>query len=107
MFAELFLSFLQVNEHIAKLREKFGKFKYAPHRIQFNPSDPDQIKIMLPNYKGPVPQRVRPQSRALSRLSAHSGTVPAGVPLPLGGVCCEALGCWCQFENLDYLKSFV
>ncbi|KAK4310909.1 hypothetical protein Pmani_017564 [Petrolisthes manimaculis] len=62
----------EVNEHIYKLREKFGMFKYAPHRVQFNPSDSEQIKIMLPNYKRPVPFRVRPHSRALSRLSAHS-----------------------------------
>ncbi|XP_068244518.1 MYND-type zinc finger-containing chromatin reader ZMYND8 isoform X2 [Palaemon carinicauda] len=59
----------EVNDHITKLRERFGKFKYAPHRVQFNPLDQDQIKIMLPNYKGPVPVRVRAQSRALSRLS--------------------------------------
>ncbi|XP_069960221.1 MYND-type zinc finger-containing chromatin reader ZMYND8-like isoform X4 [Cherax quadricarinatus] len=62
----------EVNEHIVKLRERFGRFKYAPHRVQFNPADPDQIKIMLPNYKGPMALRVRSQSRALSRLSGHS-----------------------------------
>ncbi|XP_045599040.2 uncharacterized protein [Procambarus clarkii] len=62
----------EVNEHIVKLRERFGRFKYAPHRVQFNPTDPDQIKIMLPNYKGPIALRVRSQSRALSRLSGHS-----------------------------------
>ncbi|XP_064116215.1 LOW QUALITY PROTEIN: MYND-type zinc finger-containing chromatin reader ZMYND8-like [Macrobrachium nipponense] len=62
----------EVNDHITKLRERFGKFKYAPHRVQFNPLDQDQIKIMLPNYKGPVPLRVRAQSRALSRLSGQS-----------------------------------
>ncbi|XP_071531860.1 uncharacterized protein Zmynd8 isoform X3 [Panulirus ornatus] len=62
----------EVNEHIAKLRERFGKFKYAPHRVQFNPLDPEQIKVMLPNYKGPTPLRIRSQSRALSRLSGHS-----------------------------------
>ncbi|XP_042868392.1 protein kinase C-binding protein 1-like isoform X2 [Penaeus japonicus] len=62
----------EVNEHIVKLRERFGRFKYAPHRVQFNPLDADQIKIMLPNYKTPVPVRVRSQSRAFSRLSGHS-----------------------------------
>jgi len=62
----------EVNEHIVKLRERFGKFRYAPHRLPYNPNDPDQIKAILPNYKGNQLPRVRGHSRALSRLSGQS-----------------------------------
>lgn len=64
-----------MNEHIEKLREKFGKFKYAPHKAQFNPYDVEQVKLMLPLYKGPAIQRVRSQSRAASRQSVQSGVL--------------------------------
>ncbi|CAL4136566.1 unnamed protein product, partial [Meganyctiphanes norvegica] len=62
----------EVSEHIVKLRERFGKFRYAPHRLHYNPNDPEQIKVILPNYKGHMLPRVRGHSRAFSRLSGHS-----------------------------------
>lgn len=61
-----------MEEHIKKLKERFGKFKYAPHRLPFNPYDKEQIKLLLPLYKGPI-MRIRIQSFS-SRQSGHSGT---------------------------------
>ena len=43
----------QVAAHIDRLKERFGSFVHAPHRLQFNPSDPKQVQVLLPDYKGP------------------------------------------------------
>ncbi|KAI4503771.1 hypothetical protein M0802_001174 [Mischocyttarus mexicanus] len=40
----------EITRHCRKLELVFGKFKFAPPKIQYNPHDPMQIKLMLPNY---------------------------------------------------------
>ncbi|XP_043520108.1 protein kinase C-binding protein 1 [Frieseomelitta varia] len=40
----------EITRHCRKLELVFGKFKFAPPRVQYNPHDPMQIKLMLPNY---------------------------------------------------------
>ncbi|XP_015189248.1 PREDICTED: protein kinase C-binding protein 1 isoform X1 [Polistes dominula] len=40
----------EITRHCRKLELVFGKFKFAPPKVQYNPHDPMQIKLMLPNY---------------------------------------------------------
>lgn len=40
----------EITRHCRKLELAFGQFKFAPPKIQYNPRDPSQIKLMLPNY---------------------------------------------------------
>ncbi|XP_046741621.1 protein kinase C-binding protein 1 isoform X2 [Diprion similis] len=40
----------EITRHCRKLELAFGQFKFAPPKIQYNPRDPLQIKLMLPNY---------------------------------------------------------
>ncbi|XP_026672558.1 protein kinase C-binding protein 1 isoform X2 [Ceratina calcarata] len=40
----------EITRHCRKLELVFGQFKFAPPRVQYNPHDPTQIKLMLPNY---------------------------------------------------------
>ncbi|KAL2739286.1 protein kinase C-binding protein 1 [Vespula maculifrons] len=40
----------EITRHCRKLELAFGKFKFAPPKVQYNPHDPMQIKLMLPNY---------------------------------------------------------
>ncbi|CAD1475096.1 unnamed protein product, partial [Heterotrigona itama] len=40
----------EITRHCRKLELVFGQFKFAPPRVQYNPHDPMQIKLMLPNY---------------------------------------------------------
>ncbi|KOC64329.1 Protein kinase C-binding protein 1 [Habropoda laboriosa] len=40
----------EITRHCRKLELVFGQFKFAPPKVQYNPHDPTQIKLMLPNY---------------------------------------------------------
>ncbi|CAK9817983.1 Protein kinase C-binding protein 1 [Anthophora quadrimaculata] len=40
----------EITRHCRKLELVFGQFKFAPPKVQYNPHDPMQIKLMLPNY---------------------------------------------------------
>ncbi|XP_076621938.1 zinc finger MYND-type containing 8 [Colletes latitarsis] len=40
----------EITRHCRKLEIVFGQFKFAPPKVQYNPHDPMQIKLMLPNY---------------------------------------------------------
>lgn len=40
----------EITRHCRKLELAFGQFRFAPAKIQYNPQDPMQIKLMLPNY---------------------------------------------------------
>ncbi|KAL6263725.1 hypothetical protein P5V15_003811 [Pogonomyrmex californicus] len=40
----------EITRHCRKLALMFGQFKFAPPKIQYNPNDPMQIQLMLPNY---------------------------------------------------------
>lgn len=40
----------EITRHCKKLETVFGQFKFAPPKIQYNPRDQSQIKLMLPNY---------------------------------------------------------
>lgn len=40
----------EITRHCRKLELAFGEFKFAPPKVQYNPRDPTQIKLMLPNY---------------------------------------------------------
>ncbi|XP_011313479.1 protein kinase C-binding protein 1 [Fopius arisanus] len=54
----------EISIHIKRLGETFGRFEHAPHKTQFNPHDPLQIKTLLPDYDPPlqvedrIPRRV-------------------------------------------------
>ncbi|XP_047736969.1 uncharacterized protein LOC108677761 isoform X2 [Hyalella azteca] len=43
----------EVKAHIECLKKRFGSFVYAPHKLPFSPSDPQQVQVLLPLYKGP------------------------------------------------------
>jgi len=43
----------EVRTHIESLKARFGSFVYAPHKLHFNPSDPQQVQVLLPSYEGP------------------------------------------------------
>lgn len=40
----------EIARHCRKLEVIFGQFKFAPPKVQYNPNDPMQIMLMLPNY---------------------------------------------------------
>ncbi|KAG7205798.1 hypothetical protein KM043_007743 [Ampulex compressa] len=40
----------EITRHCRKLELMFGQFKFAPPKVQYNPHDPMQIKLLLPNY---------------------------------------------------------
>ncbi|XP_012535892.1 protein kinase C-binding protein 1 isoform X2 [Monomorium pharaonis] len=64
----------EVNRHIRKLTLMFGQFKYALPKVQYDPNNPMQIQLILPNYNplGPnhlsspefsIPQKKNPQKK--------------------------------------------
>ncbi|XP_011699064.1 PREDICTED: protein kinase C-binding protein 1 isoform X1 [Wasmannia auropunctata] len=40
----------EITRHCRKLALMFGQFKFAPAKVQYDPNDPMQIQLMLPNY---------------------------------------------------------
>ncbi|XP_060813477.1 MYND-type zinc finger-containing chromatin reader ZMYND8 isoform X1 [Bombus pascuorum] len=40
----------EITRHCRKLELVFGQFTFAPPKVQYNPHDPMQIKLLLPNY---------------------------------------------------------
>lgn len=40
----------EITRHCQKLELMFGKFNFAPPKTQYNPNDPLQITVLLPNY---------------------------------------------------------
>ncbi|XP_043271655.1 protein kinase C-binding protein 1 isoform X2 [Venturia canescens] len=40
----------EITRHCRKLEMSFGPFQFAPAKTSYNPNDPMQIKIMLPQY---------------------------------------------------------
>lgn len=40
----------EITKHCRKLALMFGQFKFAPPKVQYDPNDPMQIKLLLPNY---------------------------------------------------------
>lgn len=49
----------EITRHCRKLELMFGQFKFAPPKVQYNPNDPTQITLMLPNYN-PTDSNNRP-----------------------------------------------
>ncbi|XP_028981771.1 uncharacterized protein LOC114841076 [Diachasma alloeum] len=43
----------EISIHIKRLGETFGRFEHAPPKTPFNPFDPRQITILLPDYEPP------------------------------------------------------
>ena len=70
----------QVRAHIERLRSRFGDFVYAPHRLGFNPSDPQQVGVLLPLYKGPPLAAIHALPSHQSKLQQEpiSGEMRAG-----------------------------
>ncbi|KAL0105520.1 hypothetical protein PUN28_016884 [Cardiocondyla obscurior] len=51
---------LEITRHCRKLTLMFGQFKFAPPKIQYDPNDPMQIQLMLPNYNPLEPNNLLP-----------------------------------------------
>lgn len=67
----------EITRHCRKLELVFGEFKFAPPKVQYNPHDPMQIKLMLPNYD-PLnssncisPQHLIPKKTAFLKKRVH------------------------------------
>ncbi|XP_015603904.1 protein kinase C-binding protein 1 isoform X2 [Cephus cinctus] len=66
----------EITRHCRKLELVFGQFRFAPPKIQYNPQDPMQIKLMLPNYDPlhpnitPEIQTVPPKRKSLQKKRA-------------------------------------
>lgn len=52
----------EITRHCRKLALMYGQFKFAPPKVQYNPNDPMQIKLMLPNYDPLEPNNYFPNS---------------------------------------------
>ncbi|GAB1860282.1 Protein kinase C-binding protein 1 [Camponotus japonicus] len=52
----------EITRHCRKLALMYGQFKFAPPKVQYNPNDPMQIKLMLPNYNPLEPNNYFPNS---------------------------------------------
>lgn len=50
----------EITRHCRKLTLMFGQFKFAPPRVQYDPNDPMQIQMMLPNYNPLEPNNPLP-----------------------------------------------
>lgn len=50
----------EITRHCRKLTLMFGQFKFAPPRVQYDPNDPMQIQLMLPNYNPLEPNNPLP-----------------------------------------------
>ncbi|EZA57171.1 protein kinase C-binding protein 1 isoform X1 [Ooceraea biroi] len=50
----------EITRHCRKLALMFGQFKFAPPKVQYNPNDPTQIKLLLPNYDPLEPNKHYP-----------------------------------------------
>ncbi|XP_012221548.1 MYND-type zinc finger-containing chromatin reader ZMYND8 isoform X2 [Linepithema humile] len=56
----------EIQRHCGKLALMFGQFKYAPSKVQYDPNDPKQILLMLPNYNSLQPNSHFPISESPS-----------------------------------------
>lgn len=52
---EMFECIREITQHCHKLEIAFGPFQFAPPRIQYNPYDPTQIKLIFPEYDPACP----------------------------------------------------
>ncbi|KAK0091524.1 hypothetical protein PV326_003073 [Microctonus aethiopoides] len=52
---EMFDCIREITQHCHKLEIAFGPFQFAPPRIQYNPYDPTQIKLIFPEYDPACP----------------------------------------------------
>lgn len=50
----------EITRHCRKLALLFGQFKFAPPKVQYDPNDPMQIQLMLPNYNPLEPNNPLP-----------------------------------------------
>ncbi|XP_076280845.1 zinc finger MYND-type containing 8 isoform X1 [Lasioglossum baleicum] len=68
----------EITRHCRKLELVFGQFKFAPPKVQYNPHDPMQIKLMLPNYdplrsnNSATSEFVTPKKKPLLKKRLHS-----------------------------------
>ncbi|XP_032665261.1 protein kinase C-binding protein 1 isoform X2 [Odontomachus brunneus] len=57
----------EITRHCRKLELIFGQFKFAPPKVQYNPNDPMQITLLLPNYNP-----TDPENRLINSVSPES-----------------------------------
>lgn len=50
----------EITRHCRKLALMFGQFKFAPPKVQYDPNDPMQIQLILPNYNPLEPNNPLP-----------------------------------------------
>ncbi|KAG5310294.1 PKCB1 protein, partial [Acromyrmex insinuator] len=74
----------EITRHCRKLALMFGQFKFAPPKIQYDPNNPLQIRLMLPNYnplepknhlpnpKVPTSQKKKPPQKRQSSFKGKS-----------------------------------
>ncbi|XP_011050825.1 PREDICTED: protein kinase C-binding protein 1 [Acromyrmex echinatior] len=74
----------EITRHCRKLALMFGQFKFAPSKIQYDPNNPLQIRLMLPNYnplepknhlpnpKVPTSQKKKPPQKRQSSFKGKS-----------------------------------
>ncbi|XP_018341384.1 PREDICTED: protein kinase C-binding protein 1 [Trachymyrmex septentrionalis] len=53
----------EIARHCRKLALMFGQFKFAPSKIQYDPNNPLQIRLMLPNYNPLEPKNHLPNPK--------------------------------------------
>lgn len=53
----------EITRHCRKLALMFGQFKFAPPKIQYDPNNPLQIRLMLPNYNPLEPKNHLPNPK--------------------------------------------
>jgi len=75
----------EVDLHIKKLRERFGKFEYAPPKTPFDPNkEEEQLKILFPKYTlpfeiGGLSRRARSYSFTGSERSRDATPTPSEI----------------------------
>jgi len=75
----------EITRHCRKLALMFGQFKFAPPKVQYDPNDPKQIQLMLPNYNPLEPNShfpiLEPSSASVKKknlLKKRSSSVKGG-----------------------------
>ena len=69
--AEMAECIKEITRHCRKLEVSFGPFQFAPPKVPYNPQDPMQIQIMLPQYDPSKPTDVG----ATENSTAHRKSV--------------------------------
>lgn len=66
----------EIERHCQKLAMVFGEFTFAPSKIQYNPQDSDQIKLLLPHYDQSQPASKLMGAAMRKRSIANKKTAP-------------------------------